>query len=143
MSKIWIKTNRQRLAALKKEAYVTRVVSFTSVKKDALLEAAARNSGIKKGVIYSAMDAVMNEFMNFLVNGHPVQLPELGTFRFSVKARVADSVEEISADKVYRRKVVFTPSKHLKQQLGNTELIGLAKDITTSLDDKETENSGS
>ncbi len=139
MAKILVKTNKQRIACAEKEAYVTRTVSYLPIDEDALMEAAARNSGIKKSVIFSATCAMNNEFQNFLLKGHSVHIPQLGTFRFGINAKSVDTEEEISLDSVYRRKILFTPCVELKRRANEVELVSLQESITT-VEKKKTES---
>ncbi|MCH5176834.1 MAG: hypothetical protein J1F25_02345, partial [Prevotellaceae bacterium] len=73
-----IKTNLRKLPFQEKPIYITSPVHYSRIDSDALMEAAARNSGINEATIYAGMKAVLNEFENFLMNGHPVQVPLLG-----------------------------------------------------------------
>ena len=86
MAKVWLKSKLQNLAMKKKEAYVTRSITLPRIDKDTLLARAADNSGIRRGVFYQAVDALCNEFKNFLMNGHSVEVPEVGSSRFGVNA---------------------------------------------------------
>ena len=111
MGKIVIKKKLMNLAMKKKEAYVTRTVGLPMVDEKQLLERAADNSGIRRGVIYAAADAITNEVKNFLMNGHSVQIPLLGSFRFGVNAKAADTEKEAGAKQIYRRKIIYKASK--------------------------------
>ncbi len=111
MGKIVIKKKLMNLAMKKKEAYVTRTVGLPMVDEKQLLERAADNSGIRRGVIYAAADAITNEVKNFLMNGHSVQIPLLGSFRFAVNAKAADTLTEAGAKQIYRRKIIYKCSK--------------------------------
>lgn len=120
--KIVLKANYQRVAVKDKRAYVTRVVTYSKINKDALLRRAAANSGIRRGVIYTAADAIFNEFENFLLNGHSVELPILGNFRFGIHAKISDTREDAGAGKVYRKRLIYTPSAELKQKVKEVSL---------------------
>lgn len=122
--KIVLKVNYQRVAVKDKRAYVTRAVTYSRITKDMLLERAAANTGIRRGTLYQAMDAVVNEFENFLMNGHSVELPLLGTFAFGVKAKISDTPEDAGAAKVYRRKLLYRPSVQLKTLVKGVSLDG-------------------
>ena len=120
--KIVLKANYQRVAVKDKRAYVTRAVTYSRIASDALLARAAANSGIRRGVIYAAMDAVMNEFQNFVLNGHTVELPLIGAFGFGVNAKISDTREDAGAAKVYRKKLIYKPSKDLKDMVKNVQM---------------------
>ena len=122
--KIVLKANYQRVAVKDKRAYVTRAITYSRIASDALLARAAANSGIRRGVIYAAMDAVMNEFQNFVLNGHTVELPLIGAFGFGIRAKISDTREDAGAAKVYQKKLVYRPSVELKQMVKEVALAG-------------------
>lgn len=130
MAKIWLRTKLQNLAMKKKEAYVTRTVTFPPIDKDQLLERAADNSGIRRGVIYAAADAITNEIQNFLVNGHSVEVPLLGHFRFGINAKATNTEKEAGASQVYRRKIHYTPNKAIWRTLQQVNFVSEPTDDT-------------
>jgi len=140
MAKILVKSKLQRLAAQKKDAYVTRPVSLPMIDSDTLLERAADNSGLRRGVLYAAVDAVNNEIKNFLVNGHPVQVPLLGIFSFGINAHAAEKMEDAGTAMIYRRKIMYRPTVTLKRVLDTINLVKLQNDIVddTNADNKPT-----
>ena len=136
MAKVWLKSKLQNLAMKKKEAYVTRSITLPRIDKDTLLARAADNSGIRRGVFYQAVDALCNEFKNFLMNGHSVEVPEVGSFRFGVNAKATDTEAEAGAGQVYRRKIHYVPNKDLWRMLQQVSLIDHTE---TDEDDEEPE----
>ena len=42
-----------------------------------------------------------------------------GTFRVGVNAHMVENAEDVVAEKIYRRKVLFVPSKRIKAQLSS------------------------
>ena len=136
MAKVWLKSKLQNLAMKKKEAYVTRSITLPRIDKDTLLARAADNSGIRRGVFYQAVDALCNEFKNFLMNGHSVEVPEVGSFRFAVNAKATDTEAEAGAGQVYRRKIQYVPNKSLWRMLQQVSLIDHTE---TDEDDEEPE----
>lgn len=117
MAKVLLKSKLQRIACKKMNRYVTRAVVLPRINKDELLARAAANSGIRKGIIYSASDAISNEIENFLLNGHSIEVPVLGTFSFAVNASAAETEKGAGATAVYRRKIKYTPNVQLKRYL--------------------------
>ena len=127
MSKIWIRSRLQKLAMKKKNAYVTRSVTLPKIDKDTLLERAADNSGIRKGVVYAAADAITNEIENFLLNGHSVEVPLLGSFRFGVKAHASDTQEGAGVEQIYRRRIIYTPHAAIKRLIKTVNLVDVTE----------------
>ncbi|MCH5177655.1 MAG: hypothetical protein J1F25_06495 [Prevotellaceae bacterium] len=130
-----VKTNLRKFPFQEKPLYVTSAVHYNRITSEALLEAAARNSGINEATIYAGMKAVLNEFENFLLNGHSVQVPLLGSYRVSFRAKGVDSKEEAGANTIYRRRIIFSPSSRLQSKLKAMTIGSLAADILTTADD--------
>lgn len=130
-----VKTNLRKMPFQEKPLYVTSPVRYNRITDDALLEAAARNSGINEATIYAGMKAVLNEFENFLLNGHPVQVPLLGSFRVSFNAKGVDVNEDAGVQTIYRRRILFRPSTRLKSKLQAMSIAALPADILTTADD--------
>ena len=119
MGKISLKSNFQRIAVKDKSAFVTRVITYSRISSDELIDSAARNNAIPKGHVGASCDAIMNEFQNYLLNGHSVEIPYLGTFRLSVCCKSVDKAEDVSASNIYRKKVLFIPSSNFKKLIGS------------------------
>ena len=63
------------------------------------------------------MYAIRQSFINFLLNGHSVELPGVGIFRVGVNAKMVDEASKVSVDQIYRRKIHYLPSIALKDKL--------------------------
>ena len=107
----------QRVAILNKEGYVSRAVTYSKIDGEDVLEYAAQNSGINQAQLSAAMYAIRQSFVNFLLNGHSVELPGGGIFRVGVNAQMVDEATKVSVDQIYRRKIHFLPSTVLKDRL--------------------------
>ena len=107
----------QRVAILNKEGYVSRAVTYSKIDGEDVLEYAAQNSGINQAQLSAAMYAIRQSFINFLLNGHSVELPGVGIFRVGVNAKMVDEASKVSVDQIYRRKIHYLPSIALKDKL--------------------------
>ena len=107
----------QRVAILNKEGYVSRAVTYSKIDGEDVLEYAAQNSGINQAQLSAAMYAIRQSFVNFLLNGHSVELPGVGIFRVGVNAKMVYEATKVSVDQIYRRKIHFLPSTVLKDRL--------------------------
>ena len=106
----------QKVAILKKEGYVSRAVTYSKIDGEDVLEYAAQNSGINQAQLSAAMYAIRQSFINFLLNGHSVELPGVGIFRVGVNAKMVDEASKVSVDQIYRRKIHYLPSFALKDK---------------------------
>ena len=117
MSKMKVNAAFQKVAILKKEGYVSRAVTYSKIDGDEVLELAAQNSGINQAQLSAGMYAIRQSFINFLLNGHSVELPGVGIFRVGVNAKMVDEPSKVSVNQIYRRKIHFLPSVALKDKL--------------------------
>ena len=54
--------------------------------------------------------------------GHSVALPGLGTMRFGLRAKAVEDVNEVKTKLIKSRRIIFTPSVDLKDELANTSI---------------------
>ena len=74
-------------------------------------------------------------------------LPGLGTMRFGLRAKSVEKVDEVKAGLISSRRIIFTPSVDLKDELKNTSIQitcydrdGKEVKRVTSADDAEVED---
>ena len=90
------------------------VLTFSNIGNEQLVEYLAINSGINKGLAIAAVNALRNVFDNYLLNGHTVQIPQLGTFSLSAKCKLADKEKDAGAKCIQRVKISYTPKTTVK-----------------------------
>lgn len=90
------------------------VLTFSNIGNEQLVEYLAINSGINKGLAIAAVNALRNVFDNYLLNGHTVQIPQLGTFSLSAKCKLADKEKDAGAKCIQRVKIRYTPKTTVK-----------------------------
>ena len=54
--------------------------------------------------------------------GHSVPLPGLGTMRFSVRSKAVAELEDVKANLITTRRIIFTPNTDVKDELKNTAI---------------------
>ena len=54
--------------------------------------------------------------------GHSVALPGLGTMRFGLRAKSVEKVEEVKTGLITSRRIIFTPTQDLKDELADTAI---------------------
>lgn len=100
MSTINIKTNLQRVGFAKADKYITSTVRYSTISTDDLLEYACENSGIPKAQLISSFYAINQQIVQFILNGHSLQLGNLGFFYLSAKTKAVDSEKEAGVEAV-------------------------------------------
>ena len=115
----------QKMAAQEKNLYMIRAVRYSTISGDELVDAASRNSQVNKGVLRSATNAVLNEFHNFLMNGHSVELPGIGYFRFSFSAKAPETLAELKEKgvEITQKRVLYRPNVALASKLNEINIL--------------------
>lgn len=107
-------------AAQEKYGYATRPVRYTTIKAADLVEAASRNNSIPKSYIETACEAIANEFQNYILNGHSVKVPQVGTFRLVLKVKAGETPEESS---IKSRHIRLRAGKELSELLNRLTFV--------------------
>ena len=122
---IHIKAKQQNVSFEKnveKLAYVLSAYLYNTLESSKVIEEAAKRSGISEGVIKAAWDAAGEVIRTWATEGHNVPLPGLGSMRFSVRSKSVQSVEDVKTSLISARRVIFTPSKEVKDELQATKI---------------------
>ena len=114
MSTINIKTNLQRVGFAKADKYITSTVRYSTISTDDLLEYACENSGIPKAQLISSFYAINQQIVQFILNGHSLQLGNLGFFYLSAKTKAVDSEKEAGVEAVEGLVLKFRQSRKLR-----------------------------
>ena len=102
--------------------YVLSPVIYNKLSASKVIQEAAIRSNINRGVLNAAWDAIGSVIQSWATEGHSVAIPGLDTMRFGVKAASASTVEKVSSDLITARKVIFTPSVDIKNELRTTSV---------------------
>ena len=102
--------------------FVMRPELYTSLTEKKVFSEAATHSGISAGVIKAAWDAAGEVIRTWATEGHSVPLPGLGTMRFSVRSKAVEDLEDVKTSLISTRRIVFTPSVDVKDELKNTSI---------------------
>jgi len=91
--------------------------------QDKVIREAALRSGVSEGVMKACWDAAGEVIKAWLPEGHSVPLPGLGTCRFGLSASSVDDVNKVKSSLIKVRRIVFTPSTELKDELRDTPVV--------------------
>ena len=102
--------------------FVMRPELYTSLTEKKVFAEAATHSGISSGVIKAAWDAAGEVIRTWATEGHSVPLPGLGTMRFGVRSKAVAELEDVKTGLITTRRIVFTPSVDVKDELKSTSI---------------------
>ena len=103
-----------------KYRYVMMPELYTALAQDKVIKEAALRSGVSRGVMQACWDAAGEVIKAWATEGHSVALPGLGTMRFGLRAKSVEKVDEVKAGLISRRRIIFTPTSELKEELAKT-----------------------
>ena len=148
-----IKAKQQNVSFEKnveKLAFVLSAHLYNTLDASKVIEEAAKRSGMSVGVIKAAWDSAGEVIRTWATEGHNVPLPGLGSMRFGVRSKSVQNVEDVKTSLISARRVIFTPSKEVKDELQATKIAitcydkdgNIVKRVTSS-DSGEIENNES
>ena len=102
--------------------FVMRPDLYTPIQEKKVFAEAATRSGIATGVIKAAWDAAGEVIRAWATEGHSIPIPGLGTMRFSVRSKAVENLDDVKTGLITTRRIVFTPSVDVKDELKNTSI---------------------
>ena len=134
--------------------FVMRPDLYIPIAEKKVFAEASTHSGISAGVIKAAWDAAGEVLRTWATEGHSVPLPGLETMRFGVRSKAVEDLKDVKTSLITTRRIVFTPSVDVKDELKNTSIQitcldedgNVLKRVTSSdsgdIEDGEDENEG-
>ena len=105
-----------------KWAYVLQADLYNKLSQAKVIQEASLRSGISKGAINAAWDAIGEVIQAWATEGHAVAVPGLGSMRFGIRSTSVANVNKVGADLITARRVIFTPSVEIKDELKKTSI---------------------
>ena len=105
-----------------KWAYVLQADLYNKLSQAKVIQEASLRSGISKGAINAAWDAIGEVIKAWATEGHAVAVPGLGSMRFGIRSTSVANVNKVGADLITARRVIFTPSVEIKDELKKTSI---------------------
>ena len=102
--------------------YVMSPELYIPLTQAKVIKEAALRSGVSRGVMQACWDAAGEVIKAWATEGHSVALPGLGTMRFGLRAKSVDDVNKVKTGLITTRRIIFTPSTELKEELAATSV---------------------
>mgnify|MGYP002624159696 CR=1 FL=1 len=102
--------------------YVLKPELYNKLTDSKVISEAALRSGVAKGVMAACWDAAGEVIKAWATEGHSVALPGLGTMRFGLRSESVADVNDVATKLITSRRIVFTPSVDLKNELKQTSV---------------------
>lgn len=95
--------------------YYAQPELYSQISKEDIVEAAQRNTSIPRAYLDMAYDALINEVENFVMNGHSVQIPNLGTISCRINCEGAESRATFTTELIRKVGFTFLPDPYIKK----------------------------
>ena len=102
--------------------YVMSPDLYIALSQEKVIKEAALRSGVSRGVMQACWDAAGEVIKAWATEGHSVALPGLGTMRFGLRSKAVENVNDVKTSLISSRRIIFTPSVDLKDELANTAI---------------------
>ena len=102
--------------------YVMQPDLYIALNQAKVIREAALRSGVSQGVMKACWDAAGEVIKAWATEGHSVALPGLGSMRFGLRAKSVEKVEDVKTALISSRRIIFTPTQDLKDELANTSI---------------------
>ena len=102
--------------------YVMQPDLYIALNQAKVIREAALRSGVSQGVMKACWDAAGEVIKAWATEGHSVALPGLGSMRFGLRAKSVEKVEDVKTSLISTRRIIFTPTQDLKDELSNTAI---------------------
>ena len=95
---------------------------YSTLDQDKVIKEAAIRSGVSEGVMAACWKGAGEVIKAWATEGHSVALPGLGNMRFGLSAKAVEDVNDVKSSLIRTRRIVFTPSTELKDELSKTSI---------------------
>ena len=95
---------------------------YSTLDQDKVIKEAAIRSGVSEGVMSACWKGAGEVIKAWATEGHSVALPGLGNMRFGLSAKAVADVNDVKSSLIRTRRIIFTPTVALKDELANTAI---------------------
>ena len=123
-----------------REVIFPEVANFSRISEDDFVSFVVANCQVGRAQVMSVLNAVEEQLVNFMMQGHSVEVPRLGTFSLTVDGRVEkDESGHWQLTDAKPGRVALKPAVTMLKKLRNTkfELIGHTLIQRTQLPDEQ------
>ena len=121
--KVRIKVNEVLCGLDKKTRYLTTLDRATPIDDETLIKYASDDSGIRIEQIAAVYRSLFIQVRELVCNGHSVQLGDLGTLNFTIRAKIKEDKEDAGGPTVWKKRIRFNASKIMRQKLAEVNFV--------------------
>ena len=121
-----VKAKEKKLKFSKEAEGIYRYVMvpelYSTLDQEKVIKEAAIRSGVSEGVMQACWKGAGEVIKAWATEGHSVALPGLGNMRFGLSAKAVADVNDVKTSLITTRRIIFTPTVALKEELANTAI---------------------
>lgn len=110
----------------KTEKYVAASYSVANIDFDRLCDQVTSQGMVPRGIVKAVLDGMIDALCTYASIGATVRLGDFGSLRPGLNGKSQEDAKSVTADVVYRQKLIFVPGQRLKnmmKQSGITRLV--------------------
>lgn len=123
----------------KVEKYVAASVSVADIDFSMLCDQVTSQGFVPRGIVKAVLDGMIDALCTYASIGATIRLGEFGSIRPGLNSKSQDEAKSVTADVVYRQKLIFVPGQRLKNMMKNS---GVTRMVVES-EDTSSESGGS
>ena len=104
------------------DMFVMKVDHYNTIDAEKIIQYASDTYNIPKGLMRASWEALGQAITSWVLEGHIVEVPGLGNIRAEVRAKAQSDASDVSADDIFRRHLLLTPTKEIKNALNSTPI---------------------
>lgn len=134
-----VRKRRVGIGSAKTEKYVAASYSVADIDFDRLCDQVTSQGMVPRGIVKAVLDGMVDALCTYASIGATVRLGGFGSIRPGLNGKSQEDAKSVTADAVYRQKLIFVPGQRLKdmmKQSGVTRLVVNAE--TVPADGEET-----
>lgn len=112
-----IKKKKIGIGSTKAEKYVAASYSVANIDFEKLCEQVTSQGLMPRGVVKAVLDGLVDALCTYASIGATVRLGDFGSFRPGLKGKSQADAKSVTADVIYRQKLIFMPGKRLKTMM--------------------------
>lgn len=101
----------------KSEKYVAKSFSVAEIDFKTLCDQVTKQGMAPRGVVKMVIDGLIDALCTYVSLGATVKLGDFGTIRPGLNCKSQDEAKGVTADSIYRQKIILTPGKLLKNMI--------------------------
>lgn len=112
----------------KTEKYVAASYSVADIDFDRLCDQVTSQGMIPRGIVKAVLDGMVDALCTYASIGATVRLGDFGSIRPGLNGKSQEEAKSVTADVVYRQKLIFVPGQRLKNMMKQSGITRLVTD---------------